>query len=95
MEHAAGVTHLCSKGLTYADICDLAETQYQEANSVGKWPPAKHTKDSNAPPSSFTHNEAHSLVQCSQKGQSTSQPHKKAMTLATFAVRRDNGPMNV
>ena len=31
MEHAAGTTHLCNKGLTYADICDLAETQYQEA----------------------------------------------------------------
>ena len=31
MEHAVGMTHLCSKGLTYADICDVAETQYQEA----------------------------------------------------------------
>ena len=54
MEHAAGTTHLCSKGLTYANICDLAETWYQEAKGVGKWPPAAHAKDSKAPPLSFT-----------------------------------------
>ena len=69
MEHAAGMTHLCSKGLTYSDICDLAKTQYQEAKSVGKWPPVAYAKDSKAPPSSFTCNKAHS---CFQKGQSTS-----------------------
>ena len=40
IEHAAGMTHLHSKGLTYTDICDLAETQYEEAKGVGKWPPA-------------------------------------------------------
>ena len=34
MEHVAGTTHLCSKGLTYTDICDLAETQYKEAKGV-------------------------------------------------------------
>ena len=54
MEHAAGTTHLHSKGLTYADICDLARTQYQEAKGEGKWPPAAHAKDSKALPSSFT-----------------------------------------
>ena len=62
MEHAAGTTHLCRKGLTYADICALAETQYQEAKGVGKWPPATHTEDSKALPSSFPHYEANSLV---------------------------------
>ena len=78
MEHAAGMTHLCNKGLTYADICNPAKTWCQEAKAVGKWPPATHTKDSKALPSSFTHNEAHSLVQCFQKGPSASQPHDKS-----------------
>ena len=36
MEHAAGTTHLHDKGLTYADISDLAKTWYQEAKGVGK-----------------------------------------------------------
>ena len=53
MEHATGTTHLDNKGLTYSDICDLAETQYQEAKGEGKWPPASH-RDSKALPSSFT-----------------------------------------
>ena len=70
MEHAAGMTHLLSKGLTSTDICDLTKTQYQEVKGVGKWPTATHAKDSKALPSSFTHNKAHSLVQCFQKGQS-------------------------
>ena len=78
MQHAAGMTHLHRKGLTYADICNLAETEYQEAKGVCKWPPAAHTKDSKALPSSFTYNETHSLVQCFQKGQPTSQPHDKS-----------------
>ena len=72
MEHVDGTTHLCSKGLTYADICDLAKTWYQEAKGVGKWPPAAHAKDSNTPPSSFTQAEVHALAECFQKGQSTS-----------------------
>ena len=67
MEHAAGMTHLLSKGLTYADIGDLAETWYQNAKGVGKWPPSTHAK-TKALPSSFTCNKAHSLVQCFQKG---------------------------
>ena len=74
MEHADGTTHLCSKGLTYANICDLAETQYQEAKGMGKWPPATHAKDSKVLPSSFTQAEVHTLIQCFQKGQPTSQP---------------------
>ena len=73
IEHAAGITHLCSKGLTYADISDLAKPWYQEAKGVGKGPPATHTKDSTAPPSSFTHAKVHALVQYFQKGQPTSQ----------------------
>ena len=54
MEHATGMTHLHDKGLTNADICDLTKTWYQEAKGVGKSPSATHTKDSKAPPSSFT-----------------------------------------
>ena len=34
MEHDAGTTHLCSKGLTYTNICDLPKTWYQEAKGV-------------------------------------------------------------
>ena len=78
MEHATGMNHLHNQGLTYTDICDLTETQYQEAKGVGKWPPTAHTKDSKAPPSSFTCNEAHSLVQCFQMGLSTSRPCNKS-----------------
>ena len=73
MEHPAGTTYLHSKGLTYADICDLAKTQYQEAKGVGKWPPATHAKDSKAPPSSFTQAKVNTHVQCFQKGQPTCQ----------------------
>ena len=78
MEHTAGMTYLPCKGLTYADINDLAETQYQEAKGVDKWPPATHAKDSKALPSSFTCKEAQSLVQCFQKGQPTSWAHDKS-----------------
>ena len=35
-EYAEGTTHLSDKGLTYANICNLAETWYQEAKGVGK-----------------------------------------------------------
>ena len=73
MEHAAGNTQDCSKGLTYANICDLAETWYQESKGVGKWPPATHAMDSKARPLSSTQAEVHALVQWFQKGQPTSQ----------------------
>ena len=79
MEHAAVMTHLSGKGLTYTIICDLAETWYQEAKHVGKWPPATHAKDSKAPPSSFTQAKVHTLVQCFQKGLSTPNHMKRAM----------------
>ena len=78
MEHASGTTHLHDKGLTYANICVLAKTRYQEAKGVGKWPPATHAKDSNAPPSTFTQAKVHALIQCFQKGQTTSKPHDKS-----------------
>ena len=77
MEHAAGTTHLHDKGLTYANICDLTETWYQEANGVGKWPPAIHARESKASASSFTQAKVHILVQCFQKGQTTSKPWDK------------------
>ena len=38
MEHAAGTTHLHIKGLTYANICNLTEKQYQEAQLSGLLP---------------------------------------------------------
>ena len=78
MEHAAGTTHLNDKGLTYTDIWDLAKTQYQEAKGVGEWPPAAHTKDSKALPSTLTQAEVHALVHHFQKGQTTSKPQDKS-----------------
>ena len=87
MEHAAGTTHLHNKGLTYADICDLAEPQYQEAKGVGKGPPAVHAKDSKALSSSFTQAKVHALVQCFQKGQSTSKLCNKSKTLVIFVEK--------
>ena len=78
MEHATGMTDLLDKGFTYADICDHAETQYQEAKGVAKWPASAHAKDSKAPSSSFTCNKAHSLVQFFQKRQSASWPCDKS-----------------
>ena len=78
MEHAAGTAHLNDKGLTYANICDLAETWYQEAKGVGKWPPATHAKDSKVLPSTFTQTEVHVVIQCFQKGQTTSKPCNKS-----------------
>ena len=78
MEHADGTTQIHRNRLTNAGICDLTETWYEEAKGVGKWPPATHAKDSKAPPSSFTQAEVHTLVQCFQKGQSTSKPCDKS-----------------
>ena len=78
VEHASGTDQLCSKGLTYANICNFAETWYQESKGVGKWPPATHAKNSKAPPSSFTEAEVHALVQHFQKGQPTSHPQDKS-----------------
>ena len=77
MEHATGTTHLHGRGLIYANICDLAETWYQEAKGVGKWPPATHAKTPRhhllpSPKPKST------LVQCFQKGQSTSNLHDKS-----------------
>ena len=62
MEHAAGATHLHSRGLTYANICDLAETWYQKSKGVAKWPPATHAKDSKALPSPFHQAEVNAFV---------------------------------
>ena len=78
MENAAGTTHLHDKGLTYANICDLAKTQYQETKGVGKWPPGAHAKDSKTPPFTFTQAEVYALIKCFQNGQSTSKLHDKS-----------------
>ena len=78
MEHTAGTTCLSNKGLTYTNICDLTETLYQESKCVGMWPPATPAKDSNTLPSTFTQTEAHALVQCFQKGQTTPKPCDKS-----------------
>ena len=94
MEHAAGMTHLHSKGLTYTDICNLAETQYQEAKGVGKWPPATHSKASKALPSSFTCAKVHALVQCFQRGQPTSQLQDKCKDTCNLCSKKANKCLN-
>ena len=79
MEYAAGTTYLSDKGLTYTSICELAETQYEEAKGVGKWPPAMHPKDSKAlMPSTFTEANVYVAVQHFQKGQSSFKLHDKS-----------------
>ena len=78
MEHAAEATHIHSKGLTYANICDLAETWYQKSKGGAKWPPATQAKDSKALPSPFHQAEVHAFVQHFQKGKSTSCPQDKS-----------------
>ena len=88
MEHVAGTTHLSDKGFTYANICDLTTTWYQ-------WPPAAHTKVSKALPSTFTQAEVDALVQCFQKGQTTSKPCDKSNNTCNLVERKDIGPMNV
>ena len=87
MEHAAGMTHLSEKGLTYADISDLAETQYPEPKGVGKCPPAAHAKDSKALPSSFTHAKSTPLSNAFRRDSPLPSCATRAMTLVTFVEK--------
>ena len=82
MEHATGMTHLCSKGLTYADICDLAKTRYQESKGVGKWPPAAQGLQG---PTFILYPSA------SKRASPTLTHETRAMTPATFVVKRGIG----
>ena len=92
MENTAGTTHLCDKGLTYANICDHAETQYQEVKGVGKWPPATHTLEClltspklTSTPLSNTFRRVSPLPSCATR----------ATALVIFVERKDIGPMNI
>jgi hypothetical protein len=53
---------LCSKGLGWEDILDLAEQRYQLQNHARSitWPPARSAKDSKScTPSNLTHKSSH------------------------------------
>ena len=56
------------------------------------WVSGLHTKDSKAPPSTFTQAKVHALVQHFQMDQTTSKPHDKSnITLAIFWRERTLG----
>ena len=89
-EHAAGMTHLLSKGFIYADVCDLAKTQYQEAKGVGSgllhMPRTPRHRLSPSPTMKPT--------PLSNAFRRASPPHghmTRAMTLETFVERKDMG----
>ena len=62
---------------------------------MGKWPPATHTNDSKALPSSFTCTEVYSLVQCFQNSQPTSWLHDKKNNTCNLSKRNGIGPTNI
>ena len=94
MEHAAGTTHLCSKGLTYADICDLAKTWYQEAVWISSLlPHMPRTPRHYLLPSPTM--KPNPLFNASRRASPLLGHVTRAMTLATFVARKDIGSINV
>ena len=54
LSYEASGTHMTREGLSYKDICEVAETSYLEQADTGKWPPARNVKtDASAPPATF------------------------------------------
>lgn len=45
--------HMSTQKLTYQDICDMVESEYNKDKNVDEWGHAKHAGDSKAPPSAF------------------------------------------
>ena len=94
MEYAAG-TSVTKDFPMPTSATSLTKTWHQETKGVGKWPPASHSKDSKALPSTFTQAEVHTLVQLFRRVKPRSSHVTRATTLATFVERKDGGPMNV
>ena len=42
--------HMIKENLTYKHICTLTEDEYCSQFDLNEWPPARHVKDSKAPP---------------------------------------------
>ena len=53
MEKDASDKNMIKNNLTYKAICQKAEDQYCKLYDQKQWPPAKHARDSKAPPASF------------------------------------------
>jgi hypothetical protein len=54
-EKTAANDHMSSLRLTYKDICTQAEDTYRTLFDRKEWPPARHARDSKAPPPAFGH----------------------------------------
>ena len=95
MEHAAGTAHLNDKGLTYANICDLAETWYQEARVwvSGLLPHMPKTPRYCLLP--LPKLKFMSLFNVFRRVKPLPSHATRAMTLAIFVERKDIGPTNV
>ncbi|KAI2492298.1 hypothetical protein MHU86_22271 [Fragilaria crotonensis] len=52
-EKTAANDHMSSLRLTYKDICTQAEDTYRTLFDRKEWPPARHARDSKAPPPAF------------------------------------------
>jgi hypothetical protein len=53
MEKDVADKHMIKSNLTYKAIFSKAEDQYRKLYNQKQWPPAKHARDSKAPPASF------------------------------------------
>jgi Zinc knuckle len=58
MEKEDADRYMIKNSLSYKDICLKAEDQYRKFFDQKQWPPARHSKDSKAPPSGFGVNAA-------------------------------------
>jgi hypothetical protein len=70
--------HMQVNKLTYKDICTYAEDTYRTLFDRKEWPPARHTRDSKAPPAAFgnmatpiTRAEVLNLIQSKSSANST------------------------
>ena len=85
----ASLENKCSKGLTYTNIFDLANTRYQEAKGVHTPRTPRHSlcllPDLKSMPMSSISQRASPPLGCKTR----------ATTLATFVVKKSIGPTNV
>lgn len=79
MSRADANKFMITQKLTYKDICALAEDEYRSQFDLNEWPPARHVKDSKAPPSLFGNlTEARVLTLIHQAGAGTTEKKKGA-----------------
>jgi len=78
MEKSEASSFMTKLKLSYRDICDQARDLYRKQFDRGEWPPARHLKDSKAPPSAFANSatvskrkEANVLIQNNRSSATT------------------------